>query len=101
MAKTSSILRNEKRKAMSARHSEKREELKVAIKNESLPWEERMAARDKLNSLPRDGAKIRVRNRCMLTGRPRGNYRKFGLCRNKFREMASHGELPGVTKASW
>lgn len=101
MAKTCTVLRNEYRKHLSALHTDKRAELKATIKDESLSFEERMAARDKLNKMPRDGATIRVRTRCMLTGRPRGNYRKFRICRNKFRELASRGELPGVTKASW
>lgn len=101
MAKTCTVNRNEERKRMAANHAEKRAKLKAIIIDESLPFETRMEARDALNALPRDGSAIRIRLRCALTGRSRGNYRKFQLCRNKFREMASRGELPGVTKSSW
>lgn len=101
MAKVSVIYRNEKRKRMVATQVERREELKVRVKDSSLSWDERMAARDDLNKMSRNSSAVRVRNRCALTGRPRGNYRKFNICRNAFREMASHGQLPGVTKSSW
>jgi small subunit ribosomal protein S14 len=101
MAKTCTVNRNEERKRMVANHAEKRAKLKAIIIDESLPFDARMEARDALNALPRDGSAIRIRLRCALTGRSRGNYRKFQLCRNKFREMASRGELPGVTKSSW
>ena len=101
MAKVCSIHRQLKRERMQSRDENKRAELKAKVTNTSLSFEERMAARDALNKLPTNGAKIRLRNRCQLTGRPRGVYRDFGLCRNKFREMASAGELPGVTKSSW
>ncbi len=101
MAKTCTVNRNEERKRLVANHAEKRAKLKAIIIDESLPFETRMEARDALNALPRDGSAIRIRLRCALTGRSRGNYRKFQLCRNKFREMASRGELPGVTKSSW
>jgi small subunit ribosomal protein S14 len=75
--------------------------LKAAVMNRELPMEDRFEATLKLAQLPRNGAKNRVRLRCELTGRPRGNYRKFKLCRNAFRELANQGQLPGVVKASW
>lgn len=101
MAKKSSILKNEKRIRMSQRARTKRLELRLQTRNEKLSMEERLLAQEKLEKMPRDTAGIRVRNRCALTGRPRGYYRKFGLCRIKVRELALVGELPGVTKASW
>ena len=101
MAKVSMIHRDIKRAKLVARDYTKREALKDIIKNEELSFEERMAARDKLNKLPRDGAKIRGRNRCQFTGRPRGFHRKFGVSRIALRKMASEGLLPGVKKASW
>lgn len=101
MAKVGTAFRNLKRENMVARDADKRAALKAKIVDESLDFEERMAARDALNKLPANGAKIRLKNRCQLTGRPRGVYRKFKLSRIKFREMASAGKLPGVTKSSW
>lgn len=101
MAKVSVVNRNEKRKRMVAVQAEKRAALKAKVIDTNLSWSERMQARDDLNKLPRNSCAIRVRNRCALTGRGRGNYRKFKICRNVFREMASHGQLPGVTKSSW
>jgi small subunit ribosomal protein S14 len=101
MAKRCSIFRNDKRKRMAANQAERRAELKAKVVDASLSWDERMTARDALNALPRNGSAIRVRNRCMITGRPRGNYRKFNICRNMFRDMASKGDLPGVIKSSW
>lgn len=101
MAKVSVIYRNEKRKRMVATQADRREELKARVKDTSLSWDERMTARDDLNKMSPNSSAVRVRNRCALTGRPRGNYRKFKICRNVFREMASHGQLPGVTKSSW
>lgn len=101
MAKVGVINRNEKRKRLVANKADVRAELKAKIINEDLPWDERMAARDALNKLPKNSCSVRVRNRCAITGRGRGNYRKFKICRNVFREMASHGDLPGVTKSSW
>lgn len=101
MAKIGVFQRNEKRKRVVARDHEKREALKKTIINQDLSFEERMAARDKLNKMDRNGAKIRLRNRCSLTGRSRGVYRKFNISRIKLRQMASKGELPGVTKSSW
>ena len=101
MAKVGVINRNERRKRLVANKAEVRAELKAKIIDESLSWDERMSARDALNKLPKDSSSIRVRNRCSITGRGRGNYRKFKICRNVFREMASYGQLPGVTKSSW
>jgi len=101
MAKLSIINREEKRAKMVAKFAAKRAELFAAINDSRLSDEERMDARLKLQQLPRDSSPSRQRNRCVLTGRPRGVYRKFGLCRNKLREIAMRGEVPGITKASW
>lgn len=101
MAKRSIINREEKRAKMVAKFAAKRTELFAAINDSRLSDEERMEARQKLQQLPRDSSPSRQRNRCVLTGRPRGVYRKFGLCRNKLREIAMRGEVPGITKASW
>jgi small subunit ribosomal protein S14 len=101
MAKLSKIAQNNHRMALVKKYAAKRAELRVKAKDESLSLEDRMAATAKLASLPRNSASTRVRHRCLLTGRPRGNFRKFGLSRMKFRELANHGEISGVTKASW
>ncbi|MEI6319014.1 MAG: 30S ribosomal protein S14 [Pseudomonadota bacterium] len=101
MAKLSLINRNQKRIATVAKFSAKRKELMAQARDPQLSDEERMAAREKLQRMPRDASPVRVRNRCALTGRPRGVYSKFGLGRNKLREIAMRGEVPGVTKASW
>ncbi len=101
MAKVSMVNRELKRIRLVKRYAAKRAELKAKIKNMSLGEEERSAARKKLNMLPRDSSPARVRNRCSLTGRPHGYYRKFGLARNKLREAAMRGDVPGLTKASW
>jgi small subunit ribosomal protein S14 len=101
MAKKSVTLRNEKRKRMAARHFAVRKELREKALDPKLSDEERYLARAKLQSLPRNGAAVRVRNRCQLTGRPRGIYKKFMVSRIVFREMAHKGLLPGVTKSSW
>lgn len=101
MAKVSMIERNEKRRRMAKRDANKREKLKAIIKNKDLPADERFQAMMKLAELPRNGAKIRIRNRCALTGRPRAYYRKLNLSRIALRDLASRGELPGVTKSSW
>lgn len=101
MAKKSMILRDVKRKALSAKYSKRREALKAAIVNLKLSDEERQQAQLALQKLPRDSSRSRVRNRCGLTGRPRGYYRKFGLSRSKLRELVMRGEVPGVVKASW
>ena len=101
MAKTSSVNRNTKRERMTARDKTKRAELKSQVMDRSTPVEERFEASVKLAQLPRNGAAVRVRLRCALTGRSRGNYRKFKLSRNMLRSLANSGQLPGVVKASW
>jgi len=101
MAKISSIDKNKKRVAKSDRARTKRAALKTVISDKKITIEERFAAVQKLASMPRDTSVVRVRRRCEITGRPRGNYRFFGLCRNMLRELASSGKLPGVIKASW
>ena len=101
MAKKSAIEKNERRRRMVKKSANKRAELKSLIRDRSLPAEERFAAQLKLSKMPRNGAKVRIRNRCMLTGRPRGYYRKFGLSRIALRELASSGQVPGMVKSSW
>ena len=101
MAKLSLINREAKRAKLVAKYAAKRAELVAIIENMKISDEDRMAARLKLQQLPRNANPTRQRNRCTLTGRPRGVFRKFGLCRNKLREIAMRGEVPGMTKASW
>ena len=101
MAKKSMIMRELKREKLAARYAKRRTELKAVIRNINSSDDERAAAQTKLNSLPRDSSPTRQRNRCAITGRPHGVYRKFGLGRNKLRESAMRGEIPGLTKASW
>jgi small subunit ribosomal protein S14 len=101
MAKLALINREAKRTKLVAKFAAKRAELNAIIDNAKLSDEERMAARLKLQSLPRDSSPTRQRNRCALTGRPRGVFRKFGLGRMKLRDIAMRGEVPGMTKASW
>ena len=101
MAKQSLINRNQKRIETVAKFAATRKALVAQARDPQLSDEDRMAAREKLQRLPRDASPVRVRNRCSLTGRPRGVYSKFGLGRNKLREIAMRGEVPGVTKASW
>ncbi len=101
MAKKSMIQRELKRAKLVAKYAEKRAELKAVIRSVNSTDEERRAAQAKLNALPRDASPTRQRNRCAITGRPHGVYRKFGLGRNKLREGAMKGEIPGLTKASW
>ncbi|HTN94469.1 MAG TPA: 30S ribosomal protein S14 [Gallionella sp.] len=101
MAKMAVINREQKRRAMVAKFAEKRAVLIATIQNAKLGEEERAAARLKLQGLPRDSSPVRLRNRCALTGRPRGTFKKFGLGRIKLREFAMRGEIPGVVKASW
>ncbi len=93
--------RDKKRKQMNTQQRKKRASLKAVIMNQELPIEERFAATQKLAEMPRNGSRVRMRNRCELTGRPRGYYRKFRLCRNKLRELGSFGMIPGLVKASW
>ncbi len=101
MAKVALINREQKRRDTVKKFAAKREELLAIISNIKLSDEERAAARQKLQALPRNASPVRLRNRCALTGRPRGTFRKFGLGRSKLREYAMRGEIPGVTKASW
>lgn len=101
MAKKSHIAREVKRAKLVKQFAEKRDELRTKQSDVKLSIDERIAAGIALNKLPRDSSKSRIRNRCKITGRPRGGYRKFGISRIKFREFASFGLIPGVTKASW
>ena len=101
MAKNSMIARENKRMRTVKRLAAKRAELKNTIKSTSASYEERYQAQLKLQELPRDASPVRMRNRCRLTGRPHGYYRKFGLSRNKLREAAMRGDVPGLVKASW
>ncbi len=101
MAKLSLINRELKREALVKKYAKKRAELQAIIGDQSRSEEERYQARLKLQKLPRNSSPSRLRNRCELTGRPRGTYRKFGLGRNKLREKVMNGEVPGVVKASW
>ncbi|ODS95068.1 MAG: 30S ribosomal protein S14 [Lautropia sp. SCN 69-89] len=101
MAKLAMINRDLKRQAMVRKFAARRKALEAIINDQSLSQEERYQARLKLQALPRDSSPTRLRNRCEITGRPRGTFRKFGLGRNKLREVAMRGEVPGLTKASW
>src|SRR5262245_50925980 len=101
MAKKSSVNKNNHRRAMVARFASKRKRLKEVAADLTKPSEERSGARLKLAQLPRNSAPSRVRNRCELTGRARGYYRKLKVCRNMLRELASQGLIPGMTKSSW
>jgi small subunit ribosomal protein S14 len=101
MAKLSLKNREAKREKLVAKYAAKRAELIAAATNQNLSDEERMESRLKLQQLPRNASPTRLRNRCGLTGRPRGVFRKFGLCRLKLRDFAMRGEVPGMTKASW
>jgi small subunit ribosomal protein S14 len=101
MAKMALINREEKRAKLVAKYAKKRQALFEVIGNESLSDAERFEARLKLQALPRNASPTRQRNRCQITGRPRGVFRKFGLCRLKLRELAFRGEVPGMVKASW
>lgn len=101
MAKRSMKERELKRAKMVKRYAKKRAALKETIRDLTISDEERVAAQEKLNAMPRDASPSRMRNRCSITGRPHGVYRKFGLGRNKLREVAMRGEIPGLTKASW
>ncbi len=101
MAKACMVNRENKRLKLVKKYASKRAELKAMIKDTSLSEEDRKVAREKLNKMPRDASASRLRNRCNLTGRPHGYYRKFGLARNKLREAAMRGDVPGLVKASW
>ena len=101
MAKTSSIQRNLKRIKLAKKFLKKREALKIIIKNKKLPLTERFEAQLKLAKIPRNSARTRIRNRCEITGRPHGFYRKLRISRIALRELASSGKIPGMTKSSW
>ncbi len=101
MAKNCMVQRELKRTKLVARFAQKRKALKATIKSPTTSLEEKMAAVDSLQKLPRDSSEVRQHNRCRITGRPHGVYRKFGLCRNKIREAAMRGDIPGLVKASW
>lgn len=101
MAKVSMRQRELKRTKIAAKYATKRAELKATISNPNISDEERWEAQQKFQKLPRDASPSRQRNRCRMTGRPHGYLRKFGLCRNKLREAAMRGDVPGLTKASW
>lgn len=101
MARLAAVNKTNRKKELAKKYYAHREELRRKSVNMKLSDEERSAAQLKLQKLPKNTSHVQVTNRCQLTGRPRGNLRKFGLCRNKFRELALTGKLPGVTKASW
>jgi small subunit ribosomal protein S14 len=101
MAKLALINRERKRRAVVKKYANRRAELIALTQNPKLSEEDRYAARLRLQQLPRNASPVRLRNRCALTGRPRGTFRKFGLARNKLRDIALRGEIPGVIKASW
>jgi small subunit ribosomal protein S14 len=101
MAKTSSVEKNNYRRVLVAQKAAKRKRLKDITKDRSKPMEERFAAQMKLAEMPRNSSKVRIRNRCELTGRARGFYRKLRVCRNQLRELASQGMIPGMVKSSW
>ena len=101
MAKTSAIQRNLKRIRMVKKFQKKRSDLKKIINNKKLPLEERFAAQLKLAKIPRNSARTRIRNRCEITGRPHGVYRKLKISRIALRDLASKGKIPGMTKSSW
>ena len=101
MAKKSAVERNRKRQRLAARDSTKRAALKEIANDRDLPMEERFSARLRLAKMPRNGAAVRVRNRCELSGRPRGYYRKFRISRIALRELAAFGLIPGMVKSSW
>lgn len=101
MAKTSSTVKNEKRRALVKQYAVKRAALKAATKNPDLPMDERFAAQLKLAELPRNSAKVRIRNRCEVSGRPRGFYRKLKMSRIALRQLGNMGMIPGLVKSSW
>ena len=101
MAKTSAIQRNLKRIKMAKKFDKKRNKLREIIKNKKLPLDQRFSAQLKLSKLPKNSSKIRIRNRCEITGRPHGVYRKLRISRIALRQMASSGKIPGMTKSSW
>lgn len=101
MAKKSCIQKTLKKQRLVAKHAAKRAELKKQLNDAELDFEERIEIQKKMEALPLNSSKVRHRNRCWLTGRPRGFHRDLGICRNALRKMAHFGQIPGVTKASW
>lgn len=101
MAKNSAVLKNNRRKKLIELQTKKRSELTKIAKNNELSFDERLTAQIKLSEMPRNGSKVRHRNRCALSGRPRGNFRKFGISRIALRDLASWGQIPGLIKSSW
>lgn len=101
MAKTSKIVKNNQRKKTVKKYAAKRAELTEIVRSSKSSYDDKQEAMKKIRKLPKDSSRIRIVNRCHLTGRPRAFYRKFGLCRLELRRKAMFGELPGVTKASW
>lgn len=101
MPKTSAIERNDKRKRLVAKHAKQRAELKAILTNPATTDDEFFAAQKNLQKLPRNSSPVRIRNRCSMSGRPRGYHRKFGVSRIQFRELALAGKIPGVIKSSW
>ncbi len=101
MAKKSSVEKTQRKKNLIAKYAKKRAEYKKLLSNPEIDFEERMLIQKKLEALPGNSSKIRHRNRCWLTGRPRGFHRDIGVCRNALRKMAHEGLIPGLTKASW
>ena len=101
MAKTSSVEKNNRRRKLAAQYAAKRKALKTIVMDQSKPLEERFRAQLKLSAMPRNGAKIRIRNRCEVTGRPRAVYRKLGMSRIALRELGNSGVIPGLVKSSW
>ena len=101
MAKTSAVEKNNRRRKLTKRYAAKRQALKDLVMDQSKPLEERFRAQLKLSALPRNGAKIRIRNRCEITGRPRAVYRKLGMSRIALRELGNSGVIPGLVKSSW
>ena len=101
MAKTSAIERNKRRRRMTKQYAGKRAKLKAVVQDQARPMEERFAAQMKLSELPRNSSKVRIRNRCELTGRPRAFYRKLKMSRIALRELGNKGLIPGLVKSSW
>lgn len=101
MAKVSSVEKNNRRRKLTKKYAEKRADLKATIMDKSKSMEERFAAQLELSDMPRNGARIRIRNRCEVSGRPRGFYRKFKMSRIALRELGNFGYIPGIVKSSW
>ncbi len=101
MARLCKVEKDKRQRKLVAKYKDKRSELREKIRDKDLSFEEKLIAQQKMQSLPRDSNRVRLRNRCLITGRSRGVYRKFGLGRNKLRELAMVGNIPGLRKASW